>query len=50
MLKAETSWNLRRVIMKNRLRILLSAWMMLMLVAGTVCPAVHADADMRRSQ
>ena len=34
--------------MKNRLRILLSAWMMLMLVAGTVCPAVHADADMRR--
>ena len=34
--------------MKNRLRILLSAWMILILALGGLQPAAHADADMRR--
>ena len=34
--------------MKNRLRILLSAWMILIIVSGAVHPVSYADADMRR--
>ena len=34
--------------MKNRLRILMSAWMILMIVLSAAQPVSHADADMRR--